>query len=197
MRTVDPILRRHILALALVLVVLGLAGDWVNPWLRYDRDAIAAGQVWRLISCHLVHLNAWHMAMNLSGFVLCWFFFTDLLTRRVLWLWFGASSVLVGLAFWLLDPQLERYVGLSGVLHGFLVMCLVAGLRGNPVLHTIVLGIVAARLVWEQLPGYDIDYLRAWIAGSVYVNAHLYGSLVGAVLGVGLLAISGRKPSSA
>ena len=187
METADPPLRWHILVLALVLVVLGLAHEWVNPWLNYDRAAVLDGQIWRLVTAHLVHLNAWHMAMNLTGLLLCWFFFTDLFTRRLLWLWLGVSAPVVGAAFVGLDPELTRYVGLSGLLHGLLVLLLVLGWRGNPVLHTVVLAVVAGRLFWEQRPDYDTEYLQAFIDGSVYVNAHLYGALTGLALAAAVL----------
>lgn len=187
MHTADPPLRRHILILAAVLAVLGLAHEFVNPWLNYQRAAVLDGQIWRLVTAHLVHLNAGHMVMNLSGLLLCWFFFTDLFTRRLLWLWLGVSAPVVGLAFLGLDPELTRYVGLSGLLHGLLVLLLVLGWRGNPVLHTVVLLVVAGRLFWEQRPDYDTEYLQSFIDGSVYVNAHLYGALTGLVLAVGVL----------
>jgi rhomboid family GlyGly-CTERM serine protease len=182
METADPRLRRHVLILAAVLVLLGLAYEWVNPWLRYDRAAVLDGQLWRLLSAHLVHMNHWHMALNLTGLLLCWYFFTDLLTRRLLWLWLGLSAPVVGLAFLGLDPELSRYVGLSGLLHGLLVLLLVLGWRGNPVLHSVVLAVVVGRLLWEQRPDYDVNYLRGVIEGSVYVNAHLYGAITGGAL---------------
>ncbi len=188
MHTADPLLRRHVLTLAAVLAVLGLAHEWVNPWLNYQRSAVLDGQIWRLVTAHLVHLNAWHMVMNLTGLLLCWFFFTDLLTRRLLWLWLGVSAPVVGLAFLGLDAELTRYVGLSGLLHGLLVLLLVLGWRGNPVLHSLVLVVVAGRLFWEQRPDYDTEYLQSFIDGSVYVNAHLYGALIGLVLAAGALA---------
>ena len=185
--TADPPLRRHILILAAILAVLGLGHEFVNPALNYQRGAVLDGQIWRLVTAHLVHLNAWHMAMNLTGLLLCWFFFTDLFTRRLLWLWLGVSAPVVGLAFLGLDPELTRYVGLSGLLHGLLVLLLILGLRGNPVLHSLVLVVVAGRLFWEQRPDYDTEYLRSFIDGSVYVNAHLYGALAGLGLAVGVL----------
>lgn len=194
MGTADHGLRWHILALALVLLALGLAGDVVNPWLRYDREAVAAGQLWRLVTCHLVHLNLWHAVLNLAGLLLCWIFFADLLTRRLLWCGLGAAAMLVGLGFWLLDPELGRYTGFSGLLHGLLVMCLVVGLPAHPLLHGIVMALVATRVGVEQLPGYDVDYLRDWIAGSVYVNAHFYGSLAG--LAIGTVVLAARRESA-
>ena len=183
MKTADPALRWHILALTLLMLVLGLLHDSVNPWLQYSREAIAEGQLWRLVSGHLVHMNNSHMLFNLSGFLLCWFFFPDLLTRRRLWIWLVTSISLVSAAFWFIDTHLEGYVGLSGILHGLLVMCLLAGLSGHPKLHGLLLLLLVGRLTWEQTPGYNVNYMVDTIGGSVYVNAHLYGSLVGAALG--------------
>ena len=186
MRVADPALRWHVLGLTALMLVLGLFHDVLNPVLEYRRSAIAAGEWWRLLTGHLMHLNLWHLGLNLTGFLLCWYFFPDLLTRRRLWLWLLVSMVLVSAGFWFLDPTLEGYVGLSGVLHGLLVMCLLVGFRGHPRLHGLVLLVVAGRLIWEQWPNYDVDYLRHLIGGSVYVNAHLYGALVGALLGGGV-----------
>ena len=192
MQTRDPKLLPHALAFIAVVLALGLAHQWVNPWLRYDRAAVAGGEVWRLVTAHLVHLNLWHALLNLGGLVLILFFFRDLLDRRRFWLWFAVSAPLVGAVFFVLDRDLGWYVGLSGLLQGLLVLCLLIGWRGNPVLHSLVLAVVAGRLVWEQLPGYDVDYLRAWINGRVYVNAHLYGALSGALLAAALL-VAGRR----
>ncbi len=197
MQVADQKLFWHVAALVVLMALLGVAHDSVNPWLRYDRDAIEAGQVWRLWSCHLVHLNLWHTLMNLTGFILCSYFFNDLLTRPILWAWLAISSTLVGLAFYLFDPQLGWYVGLSGILHGLLVLCLIIGWRGHPRLHTLVLVIVVARLVWEQMPDYNVDYLRDYINGRVYVNAHLYGSLVGAAIGGVIWLRQSRKRKAA
>lgn len=179
----------YLLVLGLTAVMLGLAlaGEPARQWLRYNREAIEAGQVWRLITCHLVHLNSNHALLNLSGFLLCSWFFDDLLRLRHLLLWFGLSAPLVGLGFYWLDPQLTWYVGLSGILHGYFIMCLLLGIPGQPRLHLFVLAVVGARLVWEQMPDYDVNYMRDVIDGRVYVNAHLYGALVGAGLGSVLL----------
>jgi len=186
MHSADPKLKWHLAALVVLMLVLGVAHTWVNPWLRYDREAIEAGQLWRLWTCHLVHLNLWHALLNLTGLTLCGYFFSDLLTRRILWLWLGVSSTGVGAAFYLIDTHLGWYVGLSGILHGLLVICLLVGWRGNPWLHSFVLLAIAGRLFWEQMPDYNVNYLRDVIDGRVYVNAHLYGSLFGVVIGGGL-----------
>ena len=178
----DTKLRPQFVAFMAELAVLGVGHEWANPWLEFDRAAIEQGQVWRIVTCHLVHLNVWHLLLNLAGLLLCGVFFADLLDRWRFWSWLGFCSLVAGLALYGLDSQLRYYVGLSGILHGLLVLCLLLGWRGNPWLHSLVLLIIAGRLFSEHNPGYDINYLHNWIDGSVYVNAHLYGAVSGLML---------------
>ena len=182
----DRKLWRHVVIFALAVLALGVAHQWVNPWLRYDRAALAAGQGWRLWSAHVSHLNTWHTVMNLAGLVLIVHFFRDLLDRYRFWSWLVFCGLFSSVALYLLDPGLDWYVGLSGLLHALLVFCLLLGWRGHPWLHSLVLAVVTGRLLVEQWPGYDVDYLRGWIGGSVYVNAHLYGAISGVFLMMGV-----------
>ena len=64
MKARDPKLFIHAAAFAALVLILGLAHARVNATLRYDRAALEAGQLWRLFSAHLVHLNHWHTLMN-------------------------------------------------------------------------------------------------------------------------------------
>ncbi|MQX54490.1 rhombosortase [Alcanivorax sediminis] len=178
----DKKLRPQFIAFAVVLAVLGIEHQFLNPWLAFDRAAIEAGQVWRVFTCHLVHLNSWHLLLNLSGLVLCGYFFEDLLDRFRFWAWLIFCGLTSGLALYFIDGQLMHYVGLSGILHGLLILCLLLGWRGNPVLHSVVLAVIVGRMISEHLPGYDVDYLQNWINGRVYVNAHLYGAISGVAL---------------
>src|ERR1700757_4831023 len=62
-------------ALALTLVALAAleaAGLPLVRWLRYERASLAAGDWWRLVTAHLVHYDARHLALNLAGLALLW-----------------------------------------------------------------------------------------------------------------------------
>lgn len=185
----DPKLFFWLVLFGAVLLLLGLAHAWVNPWLWYETDAIAAGQLWRLWTAHLVHINHWHLAMNLGGFALCCYFFTDIYTRRLLLVWLLCAPLFVSLMMLGVDDTPGTYVGLSGVLHGWLILALLVGFRTHPWVHALVLVLISGRLIWEQLPAYDADYLQGWIDGSVYVNAHLYGAMAGALQALGVIGL--------
>jgi hypothetical protein len=65
-----------------------------------------------------VHLNRWHLLMNLASLVLlCELLWSRLPMRHDYGLLL-ASAASVSAGLWLALPALQRYAGLSGVLHG-------------------------------------------------------------------------------
>ncbi|MFZ5722415.1 MAG: rhombosortase [Pseudomonadota bacterium] len=163
--------------LVALVLLLGVLGDPARDLLRYDREAIAAGELWRLVSGHFVHLGAAHLALDTVGLVLLLLFFRDVLAPRDWLLAVLLGALAIGLLLWWRDPQVERYVGISGVLHTLLFAGLLLSFRHTPVINGIVFAAMAARLWAEQQPGYDVNYLHDTIGGAVLVNAHLYGAL--------------------
>ena len=63
-----PLITRPVLlfSLAFSLLIFGL--QMLQPILLYQREAILAGEAWRLWSGNLVHTNHYHMLLNLAGF---------------------------------------------------------------------------------------------------------------------------------
>jgi rhomboid family GlyGly-CTERM serine protease len=165
----------------LVCVLLLLAeagGDPVREALRYAREPIAAGELWRLVSGHFVHLGWSHFLMNAVALLLIWALVGNRLAVRQWLLVFVLVIGGIDAGFWFIDRQLVWYVGLSGVLHGLLLAGLVAGWRasrGEAVLLTVLM---AAKLLYEQLLG-PLPGSEATAGGAVVVNAHLYGALAG------------------
>jgi rhomboid family GlyGly-CTERM serine protease len=139
---------------------------------------IARGEVWRLITGHLVHLSWGHLWPNLIALVLIGALFDDLFDAGDWWILLGATAGAIDLGLILLEPQVDWYVGLSGVLHGFVAAgALVACLRREPIGAWLAVGL-GAKLLWEQLVG-PVPFTAAAVGGPVVVAAHLYGTAGG------------------
>jgi rhomboid family GlyGly-CTERM serine protease len=106
--------------LATVLVLLWLTGDAGRDLLRYERMAVLQGQYWRLLTGHFVHGSGQHLLLNAVGLGLIAALFPREYPVRSWLLILASSIVTIDLGFVLLEPQLQWYVGLSGVLHGAL-----------------------------------------------------------------------------
>lgn len=174
-----------------LILFLGVAGQWVNPWLAWDRGAINQLQWWRLFSGHLVHSNLWHTFINLSVLIAAMLVFGKSFRPQLWAFFFLVLCICDSLCLYFFSPWLQNYVGLSGVLYGVLALGLLAGLRIQPVLNILVLLVIAGKIVYEQLPGFDVNYLRPQIGTAVIVDAHLYGFISG--IGLYLLNLLRHK----
>ena len=178
-------IKSHALPLSIgVISTLAAALSTVaNPILRFDRSAIQHGEVWRLFSGNFVHLGWSHLLLNLAGLAVIWALYHRLLSLRSWLLVVVVSSLAVGVGLWLLNPQLEWYVGLSGSLHGLFfagaITSLAAGYRAEWLLLVVMFG----KLLWEQFVG-PTPGTADLAGGPVIVDAHLYGAIAGIVCGV-------------
>jgi rhomboid family GlyGly-CTERM serine protease len=181
----------------LVVVLLAAVGyGWGQdglPALQYERRALAAGQLWRLITAHLVHLNAWHAVLNLAGLGLL----TGLFPRSYTALeWLAvalASALAIDAGLWFGDPWVEWYVGLSGVLHGVLAAGAIAWWRAESRTFAALLSLIlTAKLAYEQTRG-PLPF-----SGSlpVVVDAHLYGAIGGAITALAIIKLRRRPAES-
>lgn len=165
--------------LVIVCALLELGGDETREALRYLRSGIFAGEWWRLVTGHLVHLGPAHMLLNSAALaMLTWLFANDL--RAWQWLVILLCSVAaIDIGFLLWEPQLEWYVGLSGVLHGlFAAAALARCWRRERDGYWLLAGLIL-KLLWEQTFG-PTPFTAESSGGPVVVNAHLYGALGGA-----------------
>ena len=172
----------------LLALVLMLAGDSGREWLRFERNGIASGEAWRLVTGHFVHLGISHTILNLAGLVLVW-----LLAGRAFhwrqWLWIMTGSIAaIDLGLWFVTPMLEWYVGLSGLLHGMLAAGAVAGLAERNAEALILAVVVAGKVAYEQLAG-PLPGSEATSGGAVIVDAHLYGVIGGTVVAAVLIRV--------
>lgn len=185
-----PPLARHALpfALALLCVTAMIGGHDLRLWLRYDRAAILQGEVWRLVTAHLVHLGWKHLAMNLAGLGLIWLLFHRVYTTAQ-WLLVTCLSMLgVSLGLLAVLPAVQWYVGLSGVLHGLFVAGALASLAAGYRAELLLLALLTLKLTWEQLHG-PLPGSEDFAGGHVLVESHLFGAIAGLLAAAILLGV--------
>ncbi len=171
----DATYGRTLLALCALLLLLTLTGDAGRALLRYDRAALASGELWRLVTAHLIHLDLHHALLNCLGTALMWILFArDYPPRQWLIVVLGSIAAIdAGLALW--DSTLRWYVGSSGVLHGVMAAGTLAHLRRRERDGWLLAAFLAGKLLWEQ----GVGSLPLSGSDPVVVDAHLFGAAGG------------------
>jgi rhomboid family GlyGly-CTERM serine protease len=184
-------------ALGLTMLALQNVGQELRLALRHEPAALAAGELWRLLSAHAVHLSWTHLATNLAGLLLCAALAPEAfqpralprLLARLAWL-----SVAVSLGLLIGSPEVAHYVGLSGVLYGLFLWTLApAAWRGDTAARLTLAGMLGWTL-WQSLAG-PLAAEEAAIGGRIVAAAHLYG-LVGGAIGLFIEAAARRAASA-
>ena len=165
-----------------VATVTLLIGDDALLTLRYERAGIASGEYLRLFAGHVVHLGVAHYVMNVAGLALVWFLVGSAFSPSQ-WLAIVASNIVImDVGFWFLMPELDWYVGLSGLLHGMLAAGTAGIWRQHRAEAIIILAFVVLKLGYEGLVG-PISGSGYMAGGDVITEAHLIGAVGGVIAG--------------
>ncbi len=168
----------HILWFILFLLSFSLqAFEWVDSW-RFNRGLVAQGEVWLLLSGHIVHLNWSHWLLNMAGLAIVAFFFSAHATFKQWFIVIVVSSSVISAGIWWGMPELRYYVGLSGVLHGLFLYGALREIRFYPVSGYVLTTVLIAKLVWEFFNG-ALPGSEDMAGGRVLTEAHLLGAIGG------------------
>jgi rhomboid family GlyGly-CTERM serine protease len=167
-----------ILAILAICAALAAGGDELRELGRYERQTIESGEYWRLVTGHLVHLGFGHLWPNLAALAIIGALFTDVFGNADWWRASFASAAAIDLGLYFLDPEVVWYVGLSGVLHGFVAAGALALLLRREAIGAVLAIGLCAKLSFEQLVG-PVPFTAASVGGPVVVAAHLYGTAGG------------------
>lgn len=185
MRLQVPIIARfhwqpsHGLWLFIFVLTAVLQATGMVPVLRFDRNLISQGEFWLLFSGDFVHLNWTHWALDMSGLGIVAVFFSAYASLRQ-WLWvLFCAALFSGLGMYYRDPQLQTYVGISGVLHGLFIFGALREIRRYPLSGYVLLAMLIAKLAWEAFEG-PMPGSEELIHGKVATDAHFYGAIGGA-----------------
>ncbi|ALS98859.1 rhombosortase [Lacimicrobium alkaliphilum] len=177
----------------LILIVLAHALSPVSyELLAYHRDGISEYQWWRLLSAHLLHTNLNHLLLNSAGVVLLWAVFGEYY-RPFYYAGITTGCALVtSVGLYLLVPELQWYVGLSGVLHGLFAWGALSDIRtGRRTGWLLLLGL-AVKIGYEAAFGGDQSVSRL-IEARVATEAHLLGAISGLLFCLPVLFFSKKS----
>ncbi len=159
--------------------------------LLYDRSALGHHELWRLLTCHWVHLSWDHLVWSALTFLglgsLCEWMDTKKYAATV-----AVSAILIPAAIWWALPDLTVYGGLSGIdcaLYALLMAMLIkreiySGSRRWVACFSLLLLGLVAKISYETVTGMTIFVSNAH-SGMVPVPlAHLVGGTVGLVTGL-------------
>lgn len=164
------------IGLLAALVGVGLAATAWDPafgWLVLSSET-AAAEPWRLVTGHFVHVDAAHLLANLAALavLLAWARAVGACREASAFVVLAAAPLGAWLAW---GAGLDGwYAGLSGLLHGLVVLVLWRSPRPLAIAGSLVL---AWKLGLEQWIGVS---LALELSVPVRVDAHLAGALAGA-----------------
>lgn len=163
------------LSLALLVGLFAFANLMPGESMQFDRDAIAAGEIWRLWTGQLCHWSLLHLLGNLAAVAAFAVIAGSPLLRWLALL--PLAAPLLSLVLLSLVPALQIYRGFSG-----LVAMLVVGVAMDGGLIGRVVALAwGAKLAFDAIAGTPSPFLPEGITTTW--QAHLAGLLLGMAAG--------------
>lgn len=138
----------------------------------FYKPFVLAGEYWRLLTAGFVHVELWHLAMNMMALLSLGKIFEPLLgVRRYLLILI--PSIIVGSLFVLSSPENSFVVGISGGIYGLLAAYVTLILRTGgwriPPVRAALMNMLFINLLLNFLP-------------NISVHAHLGGFVTGLII---------------
>jgi len=165
-----------LLAGAAFVMLLAVPAGYMREHFAYARGPLQHGEAWRLVTGHLVHLDLSHALLNVVGLALVWALYRGAwrLGEWSVVLVTGMLAIDAGL--WWLQPQVQWYVGASGVLHALIAAGVIAQWNTERGICIVVAVLLGAKLLWEAWHG-ALPF--AGESHDVVLSAHRYGAAGG------------------
>jgi membrane associated rhomboid family serine protease len=94
-----------VLVIVTASLALGLGEDELRQWGRYDREALESGELWRLVTAHLVHLGWGHLWLNLAALVMMAVLFDGLMSASDWVLASALAALSIDIGLYLFHPD--------------------------------------------------------------------------------------------
>jgi rhomboid family GlyGly-CTERM serine protease len=185
---------RRIPCVSLLLIVAAVIIHFsysLRVQLLYDRSALAHHELWRLITCHWVHLSSDHLFWSTATFLvlgsLC-----EIMDPKKYYATIGISVISIPIAIWWGMTDLRVYAGLSGLDCALYSLLMVLFIRREirsrswiwVALFSLLLGGLVAKIIYETTTGLTIFVANTHTGMTPVPLAHLVGGCVGFFVGI-------------
>ena len=165
----------------IISIIAYLLGTHLEEIFIYKRSAIYDGEVWRLVTGHFFHTNFNHLLLNIVALIMLWSLHSKFYQNKSYAVLTLISGLFVSISILTLDPEMEQYVGLSGILHAVFTWGALQDIKAKDKTGYLLLAGVIVKIIYEQMGGSN-EFTQNLIAAPVAINAHLYGVIVGAII---------------
>ena len=174
-----PFEKRFISAPIIVIIsAIVIFATPLSELFEYNRTLFATGEYWRIITGHFSHSNGYHLMLNLAGVALIWALHGEYYDSKQYALALFLLALYAGGGLYIFYPQNTLYNGLSGVLHGLIIIgALTDCQKGMKTGYLLFIG-VWLKIAWEQYTGPSAE-LGELIEARVAIEAHLIGAVSG------------------
>lgn len=189
------------LAIAAAALAVAAAPGWFDS-LVLGREDLLRGEIWRLVTAHLLHTGTYHLVWNVGALLVVGFVFEPVLGRKLGFL-LGAGALLIGVGVFSLDPGLGGYCGLSGLLNtiwiggslGAAREEIFRGRRGTAWFYYGCILAGLAKIAVEGALGYGLFTEAARLRAIPVPLAHALGALAGTFCLIGRRAGGSKSPA--
>ena len=157
-----------------IVILLQVIGE---EYLRYERNWVSTGEVWRLVTAHWVHVGWVHLFLNAAGLAICVSLANPNWSIKRWVLQCVCMALGISILFTLQNPDLQRYVGFSGILFGLYFLAAHDLYSRDRLIALLMGGAIVVKVILEQYTPYDFTSSEI-IGAPVITDAHLYGLLV-------------------
>ncbi|WP_163935753.1 rhombosortase [Paraferrimonas sp. SM1919] len=160
-----------------ILIVALVPDTWVS-YLRYE---VSQGQLWRLFSAGIAHTNGYHLLFNGAALVVLAFLHGHYFRPNQLHLLLIYLVLAVSIGLYAFYPDTSHYVGLSGALHGLVLIGAFIDSQKKMITGYLLFAGVIIKVIYEQFWG-STTSVESLIDARVATESHLLGVVAALVV---------------